>query len=652
MNINKSPYSIAPVGNPVIFSFSATTADTRLFQVSIKEPFNNTTIYTGKVYPTPLNTTEAFLNASNILSSLVRHDFDNTNILLIPKPKNFQTYYLDINEYGINNTTGQLEVITSGYTSSGYTVYESRLNVPYWSKTLTPTTYPMTNSINQNYKFLTNRPDYVKVNEYSTEQLYFLKKPEGNFSTTITQNKIESFGTTSANRTYDISDVPGGLTFTIESTAYVTFFIDGDFSNSYSIYGSGGAFASYNAVLIDLAANINAYPHGYTATVDGTNITIIAPLSGGATYNGYYNRVFARGNTILPYYDNQLPLTGGVSTNIVVTNVVYIQYATTSNGAASAEVTFDFNSYAGLFPEFGFNAFTVTVDDPNYGFIGICGTSGPGFITLQDALDYYVASLNGNSYGYSATTSGGFMTVIAPISLGQSINGNNCGWSITIGAVTEGGQGQFEGGVDTNELEYRLQVSPKKLAISGLTFAPGDTYTINVNNIFDQPISEYRHYIYEDTECNVDYVNILFSNSVGGVDSIQMKAPKMNFTNDKKNILRNNLNVESETPYLTDEVYNQQKSIYANTISSQITLSTNYLNDLESEWLVELLNSQNIYIELNDGDLLPVVMVNNDYAMKKKKYQSNEFISYDFTFELPTNFFNLYDNTISIIQNN
>jgi hypothetical protein len=98
-----------------------------------------------------------------------------------------------------------------------------------------------------------------------------------------------------------------------------------------------------------------------------------------------------------------------------------------------------------------------------------------------------------------------------------------------------------------------------------------------------------------------------------------MKAPKMNFTNDKKNILRNNLNVESETPYLTDEVYNQQKSIYANTLSSQITLSTNYLNDLESEWLVELLNSQNIYIELNDGDLLPVVMVNNDYAMKKKK---------------------------------
>lgn len=650
MNINKTPYSVAPVGNPVIFSFSATTATTRLFQVSIKEPLNNTTIYIGKVYPTPSNTTEGFFNASNILSSLVRHDFDNNNTLLIPKPKNFQRYYLDINEYGINTSTGQLQIITSGFTSSGYTAYESRLNVPYWSKTLTPTTYPMTNSINQNYKFLTNRPDYVKVNEYSAEQLYFLKKPEGNFSATVTQSKLESFGTVSASRFYDVSSV-SGLSYTSSTTAYVTFYIDGDFSNSYNVFGSGAGFASLANVLTNLATSINSYPHSYSATAVGNNITIIAPLSGGSTYNGYYNRVYVKGDLITPYYDNQLPLTGGVSTNIVITNILYVPYLSPGAGAVSAEITFDFNVYSGLFPEFGANFFTVTVDDPNYGIIAIVGTSGPGFITLQDALDYYVTILNGNSYAYSATTSAGLMTITAPLSLGSSINGNNCGWSITIGALTEGGDGLFEGGNDINELEYRLQVSPKKLALSGLTFAPGDTYTINVNNVFDQPISENRHYTYEDTECNVDYVNILFSNSVGGVDSIQMKAPKMNFTNDKKNILRNNLNVESETPYLTDEVYNQQKSIYANTLSSQITLSTSYLNDLESEWLVELLNSQNIYIELNDGDLLPVVMVNNDYAMKKKKYQS-EFISYDFTFELPTNFFNLYDNTISIIQNN
>lgn len=647
MQIIKSPYSVAPVGNPVIFSFSATSATTRLFQVSIKEPQFNSTIYTGKVYPTPLNTTEAFFNASNILSSLARHDLDNNNTLLINKPKNFQRYYLDINEYGINISTGQLETITSGFTSSGYTVYESRLNIPYWSKTLTPTTYPMTNAINQNYKFLTNQPDYIKVNEYSTEQLYFLKKPEGDFSTTITQNKIESFGTTSASRTYDVSSI-SGITFTPNTTAYVTFY-DSNNTQLLSDYGSGGGFATLADVLTDLAANVTSY--GYSASSVGNNITITAPLSGGSSYNGIYNRVFVKGNLVLPYYDNILSLTGGVSSNIVITNIVYIQYATTTNGAVSAEVTFDFNSYSGLFPELSTNFFTLFVDDPNYGSIGLTAGSGPGFLTLQDALNYYVASINGNSYYYSATTSGGFMTIIAPLSLGQSINGNFASWSITIGVVTEGGEGQFEGGVDTNELEYRLQVSPKKLAVSGLTFAPGDTYTINVNNVFDQPISEYRHYIYEDTDCNVDYVNILFSNSVGGVDTIQMTAPKVSFNNNKQTIIKNNLNVESETPYLTDEVYNQQKSIYANTLNGQVTLSTKYLNDLESEWLTELINSQNVYMELNNGDLLPVVLVNNDYAMKKKKYQNNEFISYDFSFELPSNVFNIYDNTISIIQN-
>ena len=335
---------------------------------------------------------------------------------------------------------------------------------------------------------------------------------------------------------------------------------------------------------------------------------------------------------------------------MVVTNVVYIQYATTTNGAASATVTFNFNAYSGSYPALTTNFFAIQVTDPNYGTL-IFSSGGPGFLTLQDALDYYVTTINGNSYGYSATTSGGYMTIIAPLSLGSSINNSIVGWNLMIDEVEDNGSGLFEGGVDTNELEYRLQVSPKKLAISGLTFAPGDTYTINVNNVFEQPISEYRHYIYEDTDCNVDYVNILFSNSVGGVDTIQMTAPKVSFNNNKQTIIKNNLNVESETPYLTDEVYNQQKSIYANTLNGQVTLSTKYLNDLESEWLTELINSQNVYMELNNGDLLPVVLVNNDYAMKKKKYLNNEFISYDFSFELPSNVFNIYDNTISIIQN-
>ena len=642
MNINKSPYSIAPVGNPVIFSFSATTADTRLFQVSIKEPQFNSTIYTGKVYPTPLNTTEAFFNASNILSSLVRHDFDNNNTLLIPKPKNFQRYYLDINEYGINTSTGQLEVITSGFTSSGYTVYESRLNIPYWSKTLTPTTYPMTNTTAQNYKFLTNQPDYIKVNEYSTEQLYFLKKPEGNFSVSINQEKVVRFGIVSASVSFNLSahtgDFPGvtQLGFEIDGISFI----------------SSGFFTGLTQALSFYSINGFNY-NNYSASSVGDIITLTAPVALGDTVN--LNSVtFMLSVQVFPTppppFNETLPLTGGVSTNLVTTVVQYIPYFAGGSGAVSADVTFDFNPYSGSFPELITNSFDIIVQDPNYGQL-IFSSGGPGFFTLQDALDYYAAAINGNSYAYSATTSGGFMTITAPLSLGSSINGNAADWAITIGAVTEGGQELFEGGVDTNEFEYRLQVSPKKLAISGLTFAAGDTYTINVNNVFDQPISEYRHYIYEDTDCNVDYVNILFSNSVGGVDTIQMTAPKVSFNNTKQTIIKNNLNVESETPYLTDEVYNQQKSIYANTLNGQVTLSTKYLNDLESEWLTELINSQNVYMELNNGDLLPVVLVNNDYAMKKKKYLNNEFISYDFSFELPSNVFNIYDNTISIIQN-
>jgi uncharacterized protein (TIGR02145 family) len=115
-----------------------------------------------------------------------------------------------------------------------------------------------------------------------------------------------------------------------------------------------------------------------------------------------------------------------------------------------AQVTIDFNPYSSLLGSFSItNFFSLIVNDPRVGNITLHNTSGPG-VTFQAVLDSYVNYINFNSYGYSATTSAGFITILAPLALGSSINGNIASWSLTIGGSSVyAGLPTFAGGVDS-----------------------------------------------------------------------------------------------------------------------------------------------------------------------------------------------------------
>jgi uncharacterized protein (TIGR02145 family) len=116
-----------------------------------------------------------------------------------------------------------------------------------------------------------------------------------------------------------------------------------------------------------------------------------------------------------------------------------------------AQVTIDFNPYSSFLGAFGVtNFFSLIVNDPRVGNITLHNTSGSG-TTFQDVLNSYVNYIdNNNVYGYSATTSGGFITILAPLVLGSSINGNVASWSLTIGnSYFYAGLPTFEGGSDS-----------------------------------------------------------------------------------------------------------------------------------------------------------------------------------------------------------
>jgi hypothetical protein len=526
MFITKTPLNYSPAGNPVVFGFLSSTTDLRVYTVDLLDNNTNATIFTGKAYPTPNNPDFAYINLSNQLSSVVKQDVDNNNTLLIGKTEPIIKYKVFAQDFGIDVATGQLYAISAGITSGTYNAYESKLNTLYYSKKLTNNSFLMYSGDNATQRFLTFKPNPIKVNQYSSEQLYFIKS-----------------GQTSMKVSY-----------------------------------------------------------AYTTSTGETLVQYTVPLTGG-TIAGAVRATALPGGMAFP---------ASPSTQVV----------------------------------------KVTVDDPVYGLITLYNGTLPGTITTHTQWTTAVATaINTNTYGYTAAyVANTVVSITAPLAYGSLINGRD---ALILYVGASGYQSSFSGGIGgvTYFDMYRFQVSPKKLQLSGSTIPVGTTYSVYLADGSGVKISETRQYIVEDVDCNLDYVNLFFTNQVGGIDTIQMINPRLNYGNTKSIIKRTSLDVTATDVYVTNGIYNPEKQIYANTLNSTVALYTKPLNDIESEWLIELINSQNVWIELSNGELLPVVLTTNDYQLKKQKYTRNELIQYEIVMELPGNFYNIYDNDISIIIN-
>lgn len=120
--------------------------------------------------------------------------------------------------------------------------------------------------------------------------------------------------------------------------------------------------------------------------------------------------------------------------------LVYFNYALAT--PISATVSFDCSSASGDFPT-SFAQIGVTINGNPYIAQG-------GFSSLQNALIAFVTSMNGSNgfgTGYSATSIGNVITIIAPISLGSTVNGNN----ISFLVASYNNTSQLTGGVSEND---------------------------------------------------------------------------------------------------------------------------------------------------------------------------------------------------------
>ncbi len=314
---------------------------------------------------------------------------------------------------------------------------------------------------------------------------------------------------------------------------------------------------------------------------------------------------------VKPDIDNKSTLVTGKTKNIIGFKLLATEYGVSGGTLTSLGTTYTGGTYY---------AFEGDLDNFNYStrytgstYLINSGSTGH-FLTLQpdykEVNDYSTEQLYFLQSGYTGLTV-----------------------SVQVGSST------FNNSFSTSgNTMFRIQTSPKVLKSNGITgFTNNIPYSVKIKNNGGTTISEVKNYLYTEDECNLDYVNIAFTNSLGGIDTYQFINPQESLNVTKLNVTKNNINLDGSSIYSTGGVYNVSDETYHTQTKSSIKVYTKSLTDNESDWLSELVKSKNIYIELADGNLVPVQLTTTNYSIQKKKY-TTELNQYQFDFSFSDNF--------------
>ena len=162
--------------------------------------------------------------------------------------------------------------------------------------------------------------------------------------------------------------------------------------------------------------------------------------------------------------------------------------------------------------------------------------------------------------------------------------------------------------------------------LTGITWSDVDHYTIRAYGLLggDDNLSptllknEYSklltYKIKENCDQQFDHLRLTWLNSLGGWDyySFKMIAEK------KVNISKSNYRKQLPYNYTLSD---RELTTYYSEADKEYTLNSDWITQDESDWLVDLFTSTNVYI-LNDiGEIRPVVVADNSYSYKTKGNQ-------------------------------
>lgn len=194
---------------------------------------------------------------------------------------------------------------------------------------------------------------------------------------------------------------------------------------------------------------------------------------------------------------------------------------------------------------------------------------------------------------------------------------------------------------DINTYMYACDVSPRyyQSVSQWPTQSTPDYYSVRVVNTSNSATSSnVKWYKYLPVPCNVDTINIIWVNKLGGVDSYQFLAPVESREVERTTIQKNVYDYDSALDFVDREnnILNNSEEVININVNSIYRVWTDKLTDNESYWIAELLESKQIYLEVNDSvkSLYPVVLVDTNYNINKNKYSPSAPVQVQFSFKV------------------
>jgi hypothetical protein len=184
----------------------------------------------------------------------------------------------------------------------------------------------------------------------------------------------------------------------------------------------------------------------------------------------------------------------------------------------------------------------------------------------------------------------------------------------------------------------RVNISPRAFAVNGISLDNLLWFSVNLvsgNDVASQSVVRYYNNLAAD--CSDEPVNVIWTNTLGGTDSYLFKNPREKVAVDKVTIKTNPFAVNSAGFYVSgnDNIYQNNEVIVASDSTSEYTLTSDWLNNSEAAWIASIIASKAVYVELTNGKLLPVKVLNTSASITNSKY-SKALNSFELTFQSET----------------
>lgn len=202
--------------------------------------------------------------------------------------------------------------------------------------------------------------------------------------------------------------------------------------------------------------------------------------------------------------------------------------------------------------------------------------------------------------------------------------------------------------ISTANRAYRLELSPIEVVYSnsnpfsdeftppfGISGGVDKTgyYTLVLVDMGGLAISETRTYVVKSYKCLTERMQVFFVNNLSGLDSMSFTQPRQSTTSIKTLINSNKYQYNDAGDYVdfNNGVFNPERVAISSQQQNTFSMISDTLTDATAKYARGLIESEEVYLRLNDDNFLPIILETQEYSMSKRKYSvTNERLTITF----------------------